>query len=201
MRFGGILKELLPIIGGLSLMCKQVLTLTHNCDQIVVVTSPEKIQEHARDLHCFSKVVYAIQTDPRDAWGAILAGLQFEADYYHYLYPDVYMDTVHFSYCKDDFVLHLFDTDKPKQFGCYRDGQIHDKEPATGTQLAYGALSWSKEVRDYWRMQDKNNDITTHTHAFNMAIEQFGCSPQNTIDEYYDISSWEDYKELIKNVL
>ena len=199
-RFGGILKELLPG-GGLSLMSKQVFALTHICDQVVVITTTEKIQEHARDLQCFGKVIYAIQNDKRDAWGAIVTALTYEADYYHYLYPDVYMGEINIAAYKDDFVLHLFDTDKPERFGCYREGQIYDKMLLEPPQKAYGALSWSKEVRDYWRMHDNNYDITSHTHAFNMAISQFGCNCQDTIDYYHDIASFDDYKELIKNVL
>ena len=196
-RFGGILKELLPI-GYISLMENAITNIEYTCDNIVVVTTPDKIREHALELSNFENIFYVLQYDRRDAWGAILACLQFEADRYCYCYPDVYMpEGVYFGH--SNFTISLFDTDKPERFGCLVDGEIRDKDGTLpAPQKAYGALSWSRDVRNFWLHFDAQ--IETHTQAFNMAINQFGYET-NTIDEYHDIASWEDYKELIKNVI
>jgi len=98
-----------------------------------------------------------------------------------------------------DFVMGLFQTNQPERFGVVFDGQIYDKSDlfTDTSQLAWGFLSWSKRVADYWI--ENLDSIQNHTQAFNMAMKRFGY---NTfyLDYYYDVSCFEDYKRLLNHV-
>jgi len=195
-RFGGCMKELLPISDDMTLLKRQVGAMQVEGGSTVVITSERKARSHREHLVQHGEVLLREQGNLtlQGAWAAILEGLYFEAERYYYAYPDVYMPT---DWIADDtgqdFVIWVHYTDAPDRFGCLHHGQIHDKEFTSGMYTAYGALAWSKKVRDYW--MDNIDNIKTHTDAFNMAMEEFGyiCL---SLDYYHDIASFKDYKEL-----
>ena len=195
-RFGGVLKELLPLPNGVSFIAEAVLRLRNYCDDIVVVTSEEKIRDHAKELG--GNVFYAIQEDDRDIYGAMVTGMQFEADHYLFTMPDTYMPRNSFSGYKDEpFAMGMHKTMIPERFGCFYKGSVINKDKDIPTPaIAWGVLAWSRIVRDYWLVSDLQN----YTDAINEAGYEFSF---NTFELgfYHDNASIEDYMQLLRKDL
>jgi hypothetical protein len=95
-----------------------------------------------------------------------------------------------------DFNLILFETDEPERFGVVADDAIWDKSDLyTGHQHAYGAVVWSMEVVEFWK--DHLDVIIDHTHAFNLAMTEFGFETYH-MDYYHDMATFEDYVEFLR---
>ena len=190
-RYGGVLKELLPVESDMVMMDFAVNAMKNSgCDQIVCVTSTRKIAQIADR---FPHLLYTIQTEGQDIWGAIRAGLNVEADTYCFAMPDTVIPEHAFDiYMDANFYLGCFDTDMCERFGMVRDGGIVNKRPGEPGQ-AWGTLMWTRIVRDWWLAY---GDVSNYTNAFNLAMRTFGYKTYD-LEYYHDIASFEDYRRLL----
>ncbi|HUV91926.1 MAG TPA: nucleotidyltransferase family protein [Anaerolineales bacterium] len=190
-RFGGILKELLPLPNGNSFLREAVNRTEMFCDRTVVISQPEKIAQHALELG--SRVIYAVQEGENDIWSAIRTAICIPADTYMFTMPDTYLDRRTFALYKgSDFAMGLFTTHTPERFGCLVDGIVINKKSVLTTPVhAWGVLAWSKKVAEFW----KACLFTDYTVAINAAIDQFGVETWK-IASYFDNASVNDYGEL-----
>ena len=195
-RFGGVLKELLPLPNGVSFIAEAVLRLRNYCDDIVVVTSEEKIRDHSLELG--GNVFYAIQEDERDIYGAMVTGMHFDADHYLFTMPDTYMPRNSFSgYCNEPFAMGMHETMTPERFGCLTDGLVINKNENIPTPAqAWGLLAWSRETKKFWKAWD----VMTYTDAINVGISNFDYVTWN-LGFYHDNASIEDYMQLLRKDL
>lgn len=193
-RFGGVIKELLPVAKDMAVIDYTIQAMKQGgANAIVVVTSGRKIgplSEHRPSL------LYTLQVEARDIWGAILAGMRYEADEYLFAMPDTVVPYDAFDRnMTADFELGTFWTDQPERFGMIRHDGIHNKRPGEAG-AAWGVLMWRKKVRDYWIEYD--HDIQNYTNAFNMAMSIYSWKAYE-LSGYNDISNFEEYKWIIAN--
>jgi hypothetical protein len=189
-RFGGLMKELLPIGGGLSLLSHTCDLLERHCDEVIVITRPEKIAAHAGELS--TRARYAVQGQGSDIWAAILTGLQTPADRYYFAMPDTYLEMPDVL-PESNFVMGTFETCLPERFGVLVGNRVINKQAGLPIPaLAWGFLSWSQEVRDYWLSEE----ISEYTQAINRAISAFGCTTF-ALGCYYDMAAFEDYAAFL----
>ena len=192
-RFGGTIKELLPIDKDHALIDYSIMAMERGgCDPIICVTSTRKIAalaEYSPRLLC------TIQTATRDIWGAIVAGLAVEADEYCFAMPDTVIPDDAFARREMDcdFMLGCFETDQPERFGMVRDHGIVNKMKGD-PGIAWGVLMWNRKVRDYWLNYDY--DMKSYTEAFNL-VRKVYKSNTFMMSDYTDISNFEDYKRVI----
>ena len=191
-RFGGLLKELLPIRDGVLLMDYSLRWLQH-CRHIICVTSLEKIGQLSRH---YPDLLFAIQRDDRDIWGAIRTALEIDARYYDMAMPDTITNEQSRSNWHSDLTFGVFKTDQPERFGVIADRRIRDKdESLKGTKRhAWGTISWSRKIRNYWLAYD--HQIVRFDQALSLAMAAFEFSTFKS-ETYQDIASWEDYQEAI----
>lgn len=191
-RFGGVLKELLPLPNSLSFLYEAYLRLEGYCDDIVIVTNHEKITEHARELA--SKTPYfAFQRGANDIYSAIETAIRFQADEYLFTMPDTFMNRDAFKgYEGADFALGCHMTDTPERFGCFFDGHISNKMLISTPATAWSVLAWTKKVADYWKLHEP----ISYTGAINQAIDKFGYSTW-MLDFNHDNASIADYRKLM----
>jgi hypothetical protein len=194
-RWGGVLKELLPIHEKETLIKHTLNAMsTVKCDAVVIVTNREKLQSHASHLEDWS-VYYAVQFGGKDIWSAIVESLPIHGRMNYFAMPDTYYPVDIFSGMSADFSMGYFETEKTERFGIITDlGIINKQTMPEGIYRAWGILAWSDKVAEYW--MDNVNEIESYTHAFNMAISKFGYDLKH-MDYYYDLATIEDYKELI----
>lgn len=192
-RFGGVLKELLPTRDGTTFL-QEAVNRCIDCDDVVIVTTPDKIADHARCIG--SAAHYAIQHGNQDIWSAIRTGLDFPADHYLFTMPDTFVPSYVFSgWNYSAFGMGLFHTDTPERFGMFRDNnKVVNKQPGE-PGMAWGVLAWSRKVAEYWMLHQVQN----YTDAINMAISEFGAAVWR-IDCYYDNASVQDYISYLRGV-
>ena len=187
-RFGGTLKELLPLPDGRSFLRAAVHRLP--VDLVVIVTNKEKIQEHAREIG--GDAVYMVQRGD-DIMGAIMTALDVRADRYYFTMPDTVTDTDNIP--DAHFCMGYFMTDKPERFGCIVNGHVINKAAEVITPAhAWGTLTFDALVADLWR-ERQPQDYTT---AINMAIHEFGYV-LHPLNYYNDNASIQDYLELMRS--
>lgn len=192
-RFGGIMKELLPFCGETFL---HNIVRTIPADNIVIVTSANKIAQHASAIG--SRAMYMIQEGENDIFSAILTAIQIKAERYYFAMPDTYISRYAFAEMPlGDFELGVFRTDTPERYGVIDDnGVIHNKDKSQKKPaVAWGILSWTRAVRDYWLSM---SGIQNYTEAFNLAMSHFGYDIW-WLDYYYDMASQDDYVRLLKH--
>jgi hypothetical protein len=200
-RFGGVYKELLPAGSNETLLHRAVRTMGI-CEMTSVVTNPQKVAAHMEALSDKERTVFIGQCDygwiEQGAWAAIFTAItEIEAENYYYMMPDTYIPTHTFAESGiNTFAIHTFETDMPDRFGILKDGYVTDKPPLKGLHSAWGALSWSKGVRDFWLHRKPD----TYTEAINTAINEFGYVTI-PLDYYHDMASWEDYQRLVRHEL
>lgn len=190
-RFGGILKELLPAKDGISFINHAANKLRGICDFIVVVTNAEKIQNHMQNL---KDVVFIEQDNNLNLLGAVQTALQIKAERYFFTMPDTITDQKIFSGISlhEYLTIGIFKTYKPNRFGCLIDGSIVDKDANISVPaLAWGALSWTNQVCNMFFNQ------TNFTNALNAIIKNHSYSSWE-ITEYYDMATIKDYMQFIK---
>lgn len=189
-RFGGVLKECLPLPGG-TLIELAISRLP--VDTVLVVTRPDKIAQHAEVLQ--DRAIYLVQNGNNDIWSAIESALRIAADYYYFTMPDTVMPENAFYIAPQyaDFALGTFETDMPERFGVLQDGKVINKEKGLNVPAkAWGVIIWSRKVRDFWLQ----SEIKDYTHAINLAIMAFGLDTW-PLAYYHDISCMSDYMGLI----
>jgi len=188
-RFGGIIKEMLPNKNGFTLINNAVNNFSF-LDMVVVVTNKEKISIHAQTV----KALFMIQ-EGSGLIGAIRTALKIEADRYYFAMPDTLFSPSpkELFNTNADFVMGVFETNMPERFGVISDGMILDKYfDLPKPSIAWGAVCWSKAVRDLWL----DNEYADFTEMMNHAIEVFGYETAR-IEKYYDIAAIKDYKEML----
>ena len=191
-RFGGTMKELLPC-GDYSLLERAVFAMSQVCDDVLVISSPEKVGAHAKVLRA-TRAIYSMARV--SLWESIKDANAMMYEMYYFAMPDTYFPLMAMKQpIRDDFNLWLFETDQPERFGVVKDDYIFDKQIFKGTHKAWGLLSWSWAVVDYWR----DNHYANHTEAFNAALKTFGHSTFD-LAYYFDCASFGDYRKLVQNV-
>jgi len=185
-RFGGVDKELLELNGKTML---EHAAARLPVDQIVLITTEQKLRKHFQAL---PQAIFAIQEGNQDLWSAIKTGLSLRADRYFMTMPDTYMRPDVFKDApQEDFNIGTFTTNKPERFGVIRGNRVIDKQAGTPA-TAWGVLTWSRNVRDYWLKCEVNN----FCEAINVAMTAFYFQTWD-IGDYHDLASMEDYKNLI----
>jgi len=198
-RFGGTFKELLPV-GDYSLLQRTVGVLRAGAAvPIVVLTTPSKAAAHMRGLEGFRGV--CLLSSGASLFESIMAACEIPAPWYLFAMPDTFLpEDAFYRKFEGDFMLGLFETDKPERFGAWNSTGIIDKDESLrgSWEVAWGVAAWSQGVVNYWRSLGET--IQDHTQAFNLAIARFGCTTFG-LDFYYDMASWPDYENLVANVL
>ena len=194
-RFGGTLKEMLPCDEH-SLLDRAISAMyAGRADDVVVITTPEKIGIHALQL-INRNVWYRLAFD--SLWASLVDIMRLEFDEYMFAMPDTYFPWNCFDReTEADFTMGLFTTHTPSRFGVVHEDSIWDKYFKSGEYEAWGVVMWTKEVVDFWRKDNKAKD---HTEAFNMAMDKFGYATFD-LEYYHDMASFDDYRKLVKNVL
>jgi len=200
-RWGLFQKELLPIGDQIWLIDNTISAMIKgNVDTIYIVTSPNKIHIHAnhfnKEKYKNLNLVYIIQKEKTDIWGAIKAALpsSIDADLVYFgmpdtIYPpDIFWRMDNFSMAFD-IMFGVFNTTMPERFGVFKDGEIVNKVPDTGTFKAWGTFSFSKYVTQFWLRANKNG----YTENLNYALNTFAYKLFD-MDYYHDLAGWTDYQ-------
>lgn len=193
-RFRGVMKEMLPC-GEVSLLDRCVLAMSMVCDDVMVISTPDKIHIHAHAL----KDTGASFCIGKDTLKKSLEDvIRKPYDHFVFAMPDTYFPLMIFERkYKADFTLGLFQTDMPSRFGVMHKGQIWDKYFNKGDFLAWGVLAWSRNAADHW-LQNKH-DYPNHTAAFNGLLNTFEYETFE-LAYYYDMASYDDYRKLVNDV-
>jgi hypothetical protein len=197
-RFGGLLKELLPWNGG-SLLGNTVTILQQHCDNVIVLTRPEKIMQHAQALDGYGATFILQEGDN------LLSGLKsitWDSDYYLFAMPDTVFPLDAFPqggvFDKDVFQIGLFDTTEGQKFGVWGEdedgGWIDDKNSKNEgkERQAWGLLGWPRAAMNVIR----ETYLKEHTDAFNVAIAEVGFETF-MMAYYHDFSSFDDYRKVL----
>lgn len=197
-RFGGTLKELLPINATDTplLRALQNAVIGFDADEVLVISSLDKIKEHAyyvgRNMaHAAPFIRYSITTSD-NLWEALDDVMPLHDG------GIVLADTVTFvepQQITAPLVFGVFKTFQPERFSVIRNDTIITKQPMlnAGHSLAWGVVLWSKEVVDYWR----KHQYETYDDAFRDAMRVFGYATFD-LPYYYDLGSFEAYVEFLK---
>lgn len=193
-RFGGVLKELLPLPGGFTFIGKACERLSRACSRIAIVTTPEKIAAHAEATRGYG-VEFVLQRGNNDIWSAIRTALDIEAERYFFTMPDTLMDDAVFERPhRADFGLGLFHTMTPERFGVLVGGKVVNKQAGLPVPAAaWGVLSWSERVRALWL----DNEPRDYTDAINRAMRSLSWETWG-IGAYHDNAALADYMALLK---
>lgn len=201
-RWGGYFKELLPTGNGRWLIDSAVDALTAGgCDQICIVTSPEKIGIHAahfeKPKYNGKDIFFVINRNMHhDIFGSIEATFPYVHNRNLLTFADTMIPESSFVDLPDGgFSLGVHMTDMPERFGVISNGRVIDKSSElAGQQLpAWGTLCWSRAVVDYW----VSMGVHDYTEAINLAIHKFGYN-EKKLEFYYDFAAWADYLCWIK---
>ena len=191
-RFGGLLKELLPWEGG-SLLANTVTILQQHCANVIVLTRPEKIMQHAQALDGYG-VTFVMQEGDNLLSG--LKSISWDSDYYLFAMPDTIFpfDAFPQGWSKDRFLVGLFDTTEGHRFGVFVNGKIIDKNPQSrGRELqAWGLLGWPHSAMKILR----ETYVKNHTDAFDLAIELTGFETF-MMAYYHDIADFDSYRRAL----
>ncbi len=195
-RFGGLLKELLPWEGG-SLLSNTVTILQQHCENVIVLTRPEKIMQHAQALDGCG-VTFILQEGDNLLSG--LRSITWDSDYYLFAMPDTVfpLDAFPQGFNKDVFQLGLFKTREGNRFGVWDGEQIDDKnsdhEGLCGEPVsAWGLLGWPFAAMKILR----ETYVKEHTAALNLAIERVGYETFLMV-YYHDFSNFDEYRKALK---
>jgi dTDP-glucose pyrophosphorylase len=206
-RWGGFYKEFLPVGNGEWLINRNINAMKlGGADKIVVISSPEKISAHVSHITPkHDDISYVIQKGEKDIYSAIESALFLSGDWNLFAMPDTYYPLDIFSRVFKmypmsikhdyDFILGLFPTTNPERFGILKDGEIINKQELPPSLYnAWGTIVWSRRVAEFW----KRTTPKSYTFAFNNAMKTFRWNIA-VMDYYYDMATWEDYREFIGN--
>ncbi len=192
-----MLKELLPY-GDESLLRRTIRVLKKGgADQVVILTSPSKVQAHVQDTYKILNLSYVIQQGDILIEG--LLSIPFIADRYLFAMPDTPLPENCFSYTagKDGFYLGLFYTTEGHKFGVFNGEKIWDKDPINDGREAHawGVVAWPKAAMGLWR----RNNYRDHTEAFNHAIETYGAET-GALSSYHDFANFKEYRNALSRL-
>lgn len=191
-RFGGLYKELLPVSNGENALQGAYRRLLP-CDRIVVITTPEKIGLHATHL----PHAHFILSRDANLWHALQPALAMPADEYYFTMPDTVWQGAWPKEPYNGLSLGLFETYEPERFGVLHGNKIHDKAtwPQTDTfKLAWGAVSWNREVRDLWLKEA--HKLPDFTAALNLAMKVIGYACFQ-LSDYHDFANLDYYTKYL----
>lgn len=192
-RFGGVIKELLPVGDHVRLIDRAMMALHKaGAKRYLVITSKEKYTYHVNALDIW-KPYFVIQSYP-EIWGAVRHSLEICGAHNILVMPDTYFPV---DAIPQNFTRHLsfgyFITQKPERFGVIEDGKVVDKQAhPPGHYLAWGVLRWSNEVAHFWR----RSKYESLPEALTGAMQRYGYDTFK-LDYYHDMARFEDYKELL----
>lgn len=203
-RFGGVAKELLVTRDGITLLEHAVNQLSF-CDQIIVITTQEKMLLHSAicgDRDC----VFTLQKGDGFV-SAIFSGLKYNAEKYFIVMPDtVFSPSMAERIGEDadlwtmDFYVGIFYTRYARRFGIKIGSLWQDKPNLPDIDRpfypAWGYFGLSGRMRERWmEMRDINPSVDIPdlmTYA-----SQNGNSGEYNIQSYHDMATIEDYKEYL----
>jgi MobA-like NTP transferase domain len=203
-RFGGVMKELLPIADGSCLLDSAVRRAQLlGADEIVVVSRVWKLAAHAGHLSRTVKhvqVSYTVQDDDSELWGAIRTTLSRRQDSILVM-PDTTFRHSEGIPADCDLAFGTFMTEEPQRFSVLYEGRIRTKMPPTrpGRQhwIAWGCVFWSQAVVEGWLRREQMRGVYKHyDEAFQEALSAFGCQ-QFALEDYNDLGSLAHYKEYM----
>src|SRR5690242_18011660 len=121
-RFSGIYKETLPIRSG-NMTCLQnaiSIAVQYGADNIVVVTTPEKVSMHSHVLRNQEVPISFVLQHNEELWGAI------QSTFFRYedsllVMPDTVFDPVEAIYKDMEFQLGVFTTGHPERYSVLKD--------------------------------------------------------------------------------
>jgi hypothetical protein len=195
-RFGGTLKELLPWEGG-HLLGNTVTILQQYCENVIVITRPDKIMQHAQALEGYGATFVLQEGDN------LLSGLKsitWDSDYYLFAMPDTVfpLDAFPETFDMSKFQIGLFNTTEGHKFGVWREdddgGWIGDKHPENKDipRQAWGLLGWPRAAMQILR----DTYLKEHTDAFNLAIAEVGYETF-PMAYYLDLADFDQYREAL----
>jgi len=209
-RFGGLLKELLPLNATETPLKRAIdnAVIGMDADEVVIITNKDKIWEHmnyvSRNIEFHLPIQYVPQVYDRDLLGAILTGISPHNDGGLLLPDTVTMVDAHNVTAPLSF--GLFDTYEPHRFSVVHKKTIHTKEVlpifdyeqwSKVSYKAWGTVMWSKEVAQYWI--EKSDTYEHYDDMFRDAMQYFGFATFD-LPYYYDLGSFDTYVEYLKGV-
>jgi hypothetical protein len=191
-RFGGLLKELLPINSTMTPLKAAVCGAISGmrADDVIVISNPDKIIEHARHLLGF-QITYKLQQG-NELWGAITTGLDTSSDG-GLILADTFTKINPINHTAP-LTFGVFKTMQPERFSVIRGKQLITKQPAlnAGQSDAWGCVMWTSDVAKFWKSQE----FAHYDAAFQAAMDKFGFDTF-TLPYYYDFGTFDAYADFI----
>ena len=208
-RWGGVLKELLPVANGITLLERCAWSMIKGgADRLVLVTRASKLASQMDRLQrAFQHTPIAAvlrPADPGTMWDSMQAGLRFcRGARVLFGMPDTLFDGDVFQrLVKDDptFGLGLFETTQRGRFGILRELTVTDKEKGgMFPAMAWGVATWSWSVTEQWLSTPFHRYDEAFSHALTMALDSDDVNPHVYLKEYRDFASWGDYTEWMQH--
>ncbi len=192
-RWGGLHKMLLPCDEGMTFLDRTLRGMREaGAKTIQVVTNPENNETISNHLIYQNDVFCGLTADENDVIGAVKAA--WKADRTIFGMPDTYYPLGVFEASMNEPLwIGTFKTKEPWRFGVIRDNRILDKQNLIGNpHEAWGVLSWTREVADFWREEKP----ATLAEALNMALSVFPFE-KRLMSYYYDIENFDAYREFL----
>lgn len=194
-RFGGLIKELLPITQtGMTLLESTIWNgLAHfPITEIVILTNAFKRPYQEKALSVLTDrlhipVTFKEQSFP-ELWYALQDGIEEDRTTVLMLPDTVVEFEDRFVTTGHDFSLGTFFTNEPERFSVLEHKKIVTKQRSMIPARAWGAMYWSGAVSSYL----KSLNVSHYDEAFNKVIDRFGFDTFH-INEYYDLASMEYY--------
>lgn len=209
-RFGGTLKELLPINPTDTPMLRAIqnAVLGMNADELMIITNAAKVQDHMNYVmqHAMYNlpISYRMQTFGKDLWGAIQSGFNWNQPTDGGLVlPDTITFVPELGEVTAPITFGTFWTQEPERFSVLIEGTIRTKEIAKEQDVlerlagykAWGTVLWNAEVANYWMNEAPEYDH--YDDAFRDAMQRFGYSTFE-LPYYYDVGTFSKYVEYLK---
>lgn len=186
-RFGGVPKELLPIAER-STPLQHAVELGQRLGEVVVITSDEKSSLHRRLL---PGVELRRQGPEPELWGALRTGLA-RGQGGALIMADTVTDFGALPDPRSPICFGTFATDEAHRFSVLNDGAIATKQPLRGTHSAWGVVTWSAEVTDFFlSLGDVHYD-----RAFEAAMRRFGWGTF-PLRYYFDLGTFAAYCDFL----
>lgn len=206
-RFGGTLKELLPLNSTDTSLRRAIdnAVIGMDADEVIVVTNAEKIGEHTRYIGThlgFNNIQYVPQVYDRDLLGAILTGISRYHDGGMVMADTVTMVDAHDVTAPLSF--GTFWTREPERFSVLWNNSIATKQQFYDDTVdrnelppfkAWGVVMWSREVAEYWI--EHSNNYEHYDDMFRDGMERYGYATFD-LPYYYDLGSFTAYLHYLK---
>lgn len=203
-RWGGYFKELLPLTSRRWLLNEAIYNMYNaNASRVVVVTRHDKVATHAYHLVGMENIIYTIQEDNLDIYGAMKASYVVKGKYNLFQMPDTYVPPSIFTRMLEPdktndivpFQIGVHRTRNPERFGIIHDGEVINKDIRLNNgdeYMAWGTLFWTDDVIKYWI----DLDVKTYTQAIQTAMDKFKWRTLE-MEYYYDMASFADYSRFL----